>query len=119
MNGIINGVVSAINSVANSANSLDVLGVVPDLPTVGAPTISLPRLKTGMDFVPRDWFPAFLDRGERVLTAEENQRYSNGSRDSAPVINVYVSGSVVAERDIMRIVRDAMNNGGYREFLPA
>lgn len=29
-----------------------------------------------MDYVPRDFFPAFLDEGERVLTKEENALFN-------------------------------------------
>ena len=36
----------------------------------------IPRLKSGMDFVPSDYFPAYLDYGERVLTQQENQIYT-------------------------------------------
>lgn len=35
----------------------------------------LPRLKIGMDYVPSDFYPAFLDEGEAVLTKEENTLY--------------------------------------------
>ena len=36
--------------------------------------MTLPRLKGGIDYVPGDFFPAFLDKGEMVLTAEEAQK---------------------------------------------
>lgn len=29
-----------------------------------------------MDFVPADFFPAYLDYGERVLTAEQNAKFN-------------------------------------------
>ena len=35
---------------------------------------TIPRLKVGMDFVPSDFFPAYLDYGEAVLTREENAK---------------------------------------------
>lgn len=41
------------------------------------PYISVPRFEKGLDFVPHDYFPAYLDYGERVLTKEENQDYMN------------------------------------------
>lgn len=34
------------------------------------------RYKTGIDFVGRDYTPAFLDYGERVLTKEQNAEYN-------------------------------------------
>jgi hypothetical protein len=42
-----------------------------------------PHFKGGTDWVPRDNFPAFLDYGEAVLTAEENkiwQMFKNGNQ---------------------------------------
>lgn len=35
----------------------------------------LPRFKTGLDYVPSDYFPAFLDEGEAVLTKREATIY--------------------------------------------
>ena len=42
----------------------------------------IPGFATGLDYVPKDNFPAFLHEGEAVLTAEENriwQRFKHGS----------------------------------------
>lgn len=36
------------------------------------------RYKNGLNFVPSDYYPAFLDYGERVLTKEQNQDYNRG-----------------------------------------
>jgi len=49
---------------------------VPGIGGKGLNFPKIPRLKVGMDYVPSDYFPAFLDKGERVLTAEENARYN-------------------------------------------
>ena len=46
----------------------------------------LPHFKGGTDWVPRDNYPAFLDYGEAVLTAEENkiwQMFKNGNQPSS------------------------------------
>lgn len=45
-----------------------------------------PHFKGGTDWVPRDNFPAFLDYGEAVLTAEENkiwQMFKNGQQPTS------------------------------------
>lgn len=67
----INAIVNAWNSLASSLGSI----TIPDwVPAIGGNTWSLPqlpRLKVGLDYVPRDMFPAFLDEGEWVLTREE------------------------------------------------
>lgn len=67
----INAIVDGWNSLASSLGSV----TIPDwVPVVGGGSFSLPklpRLKVGMDYVPFDKFPAYLDEGEWVLTKEE------------------------------------------------
>lgn len=71
----INAIVDGWNSLAGSLGSFD----IPEwVPIVGGGTFSLPtlpRLKVGMDYVPSDYFPAYLDEGEAVLTKQENAMY--------------------------------------------
>lgn len=66
-----NAIVDGWNSLASSIGSVK----VPEwVPIAGGKTFSLPRmsrLKVGLDYVPSDMFPAFLDEGEWVLTKEE------------------------------------------------
>lgn len=67
----LNAVVDGWNSLASSIGSIS----VPDwVPIAGGKTFSLPRmnrLKVGLDYVPSDMYPAYLDEGEWVLTKEE------------------------------------------------
>lgn len=67
----INAIVDGWNSLANSIGSVS----IPEwVPIAGGKSFSLPkmaRLKVGLDYVPHDMFPAFLDEGEWVLTKEE------------------------------------------------
>ena len=67
----INTIVDGWNSLAGSLGSI----TIPDwVPAIGGNSWSLPklsRLKVGLDYVPSDMFPAFLDEGEWVLTKEE------------------------------------------------
>lgn len=65
------------------------------------------RYKTGIDFVGRDYTPAYLDYGERVLTKEENAAYTamggvNGMQNLARLATVEqsVSGGVGGGRPI-------------------
>lgn len=73
----LNYIIDLINGFLGSLSDIQ----IPDwVPVVGGKTFSMPkipRLKTGIDFVPGDYFPAFLDHGEAVLTKEENARYQN------------------------------------------
>lgn len=68
----INAVIDLINGFLRGLNGIR----IPDwVPMVGGTSFSIsliPRLKKGMPFVPSDFFPAYLDYGERVLTREEN-----------------------------------------------
>ncbi len=45
----------------------------------------IPRLQSGIGYVPYDNFPALLHRGERVLTADENEQYTNGRNYSITI----------------------------------
>ena len=71
----LNTIVDAWNRLVRNIGSIE----VPDwVPFIGGGSFSLPklpRLKIGMDYVPSDYFPAFLDEGEAVLTKEENRLY--------------------------------------------
>jgi hypothetical protein len=81
--GIFNGVKSFVNSVLGTIEGIaDFIGEDIDI-TLKAkapqiPKVTIPRLKTGLDFVPNDYYPAYLDYGERVLTKEENADYNKG-----------------------------------------
>lgn len=67
----INKIIDGWNALARDLGSIK----IPDwVPIVGGNTWKLPkvsRLKIGMDYVPYDLFPAYLDEGEMVLTKEE------------------------------------------------
>ena len=95
----INGLIAAVNSVAG------LIGI-----EIGyIDYVSLPRLQRGEDFVPSDWYPAYLDYGERVLTREQNQKFTSmgglqgmeaaldgryGGADAEVVANITLTGSV-------------------------
>lgn len=56
-------------------------------------------LRSGLDYVPYDNFPARLHEGERVLTKEENK-----ASGRAPVFHIYLDGEEIKGR--MRIIAD-------------
>ena len=72
LESVVNGAIDLINGLINGVNSLTGKIGIPAIPNIGH--ITLPRLKGGIDYVPGDFFPAFLDKGEMVLTAEEAQK---------------------------------------------
>lgn len=68
----INTIIDLINGFINGVNNIRIPSWVPGIGGMGISLPLIPRLKKGMPFVPKDFFPAYLDYGERVLTREEN-----------------------------------------------
>lgn len=69
------------------------------------------RLKTGMDFVPKDYFgPVYLDYGERVLTKEENKEYMQGNTNyiSNLTRNSATTNNNQLVNDLARAIVDSM-----------
>ena len=72
----INGIIDLINGFLKGLNNIKIPDWVPGIGGKGFNISLIPRLKKGLKFVPGDFFPAYLDYGERVLTREENLRFS-------------------------------------------
>lgn len=70
----INAIIGGLNSFINGINNIKVPSWVPVVGGKGVSIPNIPRLKVGMDFVPSDFYPAYLDYGEAVLTKEENAK---------------------------------------------
>ena len=70
----INTIIDGINTFIRGVNKIKIPDWVPLVGGKGFNISTIPRLKVGMDFVPNDYFPAFLDYGEAVLTREENAK---------------------------------------------
>ena len=75
-NSPINAIIDMINGFLKGLNKIKIPDWVPGVGGKGFHIDLIPRLKKGMDFVPEDYFPAYLDYGERVLTQEENLAYT-------------------------------------------
>lgn len=117
-----NGVKSLVNKIGGVIEGLaSILGKNIDITMTGsAPRfdlITLPRLKKGMEYVPTDFYPAYLDKGERVLTAQENRDYKANKQsveteykeDKKPqTYNIYVGTekiSTVVLKDLNRLAK--------------
>lgn len=114
--GIWNGIKGLVNSVLSTVESIaDILGYDIDITLKGKapqiPKVNIPRLKAGIDFVPSDYFPAFLDYGERVLTKEENQDYNRGIiRGENAVSSSPVNATFVIQVGNKEIAKTVLND---------
>lgn len=68
------------------------------------------RHATGLDYVPYDEYRAVLHKGERVLTAAENKRYSEGG-SSSKTVNVTINAPHIGPAEEQHLI-DIIN----REF---
>lgn len=79
---------------------------------LGGKSFSIPKMHRGGIFMgprgPGSEGLALLQHGERVTAA-------GGS--GGPVIQVFVAGSVLSDRDLQGVVRDALQRGGFRGLL--
>lgn len=71
----INWIIDGINGFIDGINSVKIPDWVPVVGGMGFNIPNIPRLKVGMDYVPSDFYPAYLDEGEAVLTKQENAMY--------------------------------------------
>ncbi len=65
--GAINGAIGVINGLIKGVNKITGAIGIDAIPTIKK--VSIPRFRVGLDYVPKDEFPALLHRGEAVLTA--------------------------------------------------
>lgn len=82
------------------------------------PYVYVPRFKQGLDYVPNDYYLAYLDEGERVLTKQENKEYSSGkklnnSQNNRPqIIEIYLdSEHKLATYSLEQLQALAKDNG--------
>jgi len=71
-------------------------------------SVRLPGFASGHPYIPFDNYPALLHRGERVLTAQENKNLGGLT------VNVYVAGSIRSDKDLVRLIKDEFQSGGFR-----
>lgn len=84
INGVLGGFEKLINVFISMLNgAIDLINAIPGVEIKEVGKLNIPRLETGIDFVPKDYFgPVYLDYGERVLTKEENKNYSSNGANS-------------------------------------
>ena len=99
----INAIIDGINGFIKGLNKIKIPDWVPGVGGKGIDIPTIPRLKVGMDYVPSDMFPAYLDKGEWVLTKEEADLLRSiggisgvvdlSDQRSEPSVNITVQGS--------------------------
>lgn len=88
VNSIISFAENTINKFIRAINSA--IGLINNIPGVNIgklKELNIPKLKVGMANVPYDDYLALLHKGERVLTAKENQEYGKQKSGNPTVIN--------------------------------
>lgn len=89
VNSIISFAQNTINGFIRSINwAIDVINNIPGVNISRLNELNIPRLKVGMANVPYDDYLALLHKGERVLTAKENQEYTNGMEETPSNNNI-------------------------------
>jgi lambda family phage tail tape measure protein len=89
------GASSSVSTVPGSSVS------VSDTPMLGSPTLAA----NGYDYVPRDNTPFLLHQGERVLTAAENSKYTQGGQPMTVVNHI---GQGVNRAEVMAAIAQSM-----------
>lgn len=119
----LNFIIDEINGFIDGVNGIEIPEWVPVVGGKGFNIPHIPRLKVGMDYVPSDMFPAFLDKGEWVLTKEEADylRSFGGlegmadriDRTSQEAINITVQGGTEIDyKKLGNAVVDAIVRSG-------
>lgn len=122
INGILGTIEKTINGFIKMLNkAIDTINYIPGVNITKINLLSIPRLEKGMDFVPHDFYPAYLDYGERVLTKEENRAYMNNQNEQKsyenkttsfnPTFIIQVGDKEVARKVLNDLQDMAKSNG--------
>ena len=90
INGVLATIESIINFFVDGVNGvIDIINGIPGVSIGMLDRLSLPRLSVGLDYVPYDGYAAVLHKGERVMTKQENEEYSEGGNRNIPGGNTF------------------------------
>ena len=104
VNAIIDGInfviavpFNVINGIFDGLRGIEIASITPFswLPSLSVPEI--PKLSTGLKYVPFDEYPAFLHRGEAVLTAAEARVWRNGQKTPAMAGGITINQYIQSE----------------------
>jgi len=111
---MINNIISVVNGFIGGLNTIKIPEWVPELGGKGINIPKIPRLKVGMDYVPKDDFPALLHEGESVLTKKDAsiwrtmQGMGGISTNGINGIGSNMANSIT-RREIQKAFSDALN----------
>ena len=112
----INVIIDGINGFIGGLNKIQVPDWVPGVGGKGIDIPEIPRLKVGMDYVPSDYFPAYLDEGEAVLTKSEANVWRGMSGNLKNLSEPYNPGNSGINLESMGISKDDIK-AGFKEAI--
>ena len=68
------------------------------------------RYKTGISFVPNDFYPAYLDYGERVLTRQQNEDYNKGIINGVTATSQPMNATFIIQVGNEEVARKVVND---------
>ena len=119
---------NAINGILQRIKNIEIVGINPFNWVTTFTVPEIPKLSTGLNFVPYDEYPAFLHRGEAVLTAAQARAWRNGhgtalGGDNGQVVSLLLAilNAITGgnEEMIQAILADRQFVVGEREFARA
>lgn len=115
----INWIIDGLNMFIRGLNKIQIPDWVPGVGGKGINIKEIPRLKVGMDYVPSDYFPAYLDAGEAVLTADEAKVYrSIGGKGSLQQLVSDRSQQSINTDDIASAISTAVSSASGSNETP-
>lgn len=97
--GIVNFFIDAVNGVIWALNLIPFVDIDP------FDNVEFTRLSVGLDYVPYDDYQAMLHKGERVLTKEENEEYTNGGKSGNGDTYIFNSPNPIDEVEAARQIK--------------
>ena len=128
INKVISVPFNAINAILRKIKNIEIVGIKPFNWVHEFNVPQIPKLSTGLHYVPYDEFPAFLHRGEAVLTAAQARAWRNGGGtalggDNGQIVSVLIAilNAVTGgnEELIEAVLADKKFVVGEREFARA
>ena len=117
--GPINGIIKLINGMITQINKFKIsvpqwLTDLSGIKSFGFNISKLSYLKSGLDYVPYDNYPAMLHQGEKVLTKEEAKREQAGQ---TIVININ-GNSAQSGRELLELIETAVKQQRFAGGIP-